>query len=88
MSAVAAVVYILCFLASMICGWLLVRSYLINRAPFLLWSAVCFVLLATNNFFVVADILLFTDIDFGIWRTVTHLAAVVTLLYGLVWELD
>lgn len=88
MSSIAAVVYVLCFLASTVCGWLLVRSYLINRAPFLLWSAVCFVLLALNNFFVVVDILLFTEYDFGVWRTLTHLAAVSTLLYGLVWELD
>lgn len=88
MSSLAPVVYILCLLASAACGWLLVRSYLINRAPFLLWSAACFVLLALNNFFVVMDILVFTEFDFGIWRTLTHLAAVATLLYGLVWELD
>ncbi len=88
MSSIAPVVYVLCFLASASCGWLLVRSYLINRSPFLLWSAACFVLLALNNFFVVTDILLFTDYDFGVWRTLTHLSAVATMLYGLVWELD
>jgi hypothetical protein len=84
-----AVVYFLCFLASACCGWLLVRSYLNNKAKLLLWSALCFVLLALNNLFLFIDLaLLPTLIDLSLLRMVLALAAVSVLLYGFIWELD
>jgi Family of unknown function (DUF5985) len=84
-----AAVYFLCFLASACCGWLLVRSYLNNKAKLLLWSALCFVLLALNNLFLFIDLaLLPTLIDLSLLRMVLALAAVSVLLYGFIWELD
>ena len=57
-------VYFLCFLASAGCGFFLVRSYLNNRTKLLLWSAICFVLLALNNFLLVLDLVFFpVEID-------------------------
>jgi hypothetical protein len=89
MSGWAATVYFLCFLSSACCSWLLVRSYLQNRSKLLLWSAVCFVLLALNNLFLFVDLVLLpTSIDLTILRSALGLSAVATLLYGFIWELD
>ncbi len=82
------VVYLLCFLTSAICTWLLVRSYRRTRSRLLMWSAASFALLTLNNFFVVCDLLIFPTIDLTIPRSVSALAAVATLLYGFIWELD
>src|SRR4029079_7081630 len=51
----ATAVYILCFATSAVCGWLLVRSYLRTRTALLLGTAICFVLLAVNNFLLLVD---------------------------------
>ena len=88
MSALAPVVYFLCFLSSVYCSWLLVRSYRQTRTKLLLWSAACFVLLALNNFFLVVDLVLLPAVDLAILRSLVGLAAVLTLLYGFIWELD
>jgi len=88
MSLLAPAVYSLCFLTSAVCGWLLVRSFLRDRTPLLLWSAVCFVLLALNNLLVVIDLMVLPSIDLSALRNATSLAAVSTLLFGFVWELD
>lgn len=88
MALTATIVYLLCLLASAACAWLLVRSYLRNRTKLLLWSAACFVLLALNNLFVVADILVFPTADLTLFRSLSSLAGVSMLLYGFVAELD
>ena len=88
MPVAATVVYLLCLVASAACAALLVRSYLSNRTRLLLWSAACFVLLALNNLFVVTDMLLLPSFDLWPLRTLSSLAAVSTLLYGFISELD
>jgi hypothetical protein len=89
MSDWAPAVYFLCFLASASCGWLLVRSYRHNRTKLLLWSAGCFVLLGLNNLALFVDLVVLpTSIDLIPLRAVLNLAAVTTLLYGFIWELD
>jgi hypothetical protein len=89
MFGLAPVVYFLCCLTSAACGYFLVRSYLHNRTKLLLWSAVCFVLLALNNFLLVLDLVFFpTEIDLSLARPLVSLAAVSAILYGFIWELD
>ena len=89
MSGWAPAVYVLCFLSSACCGWLLVRSYLQNRTKLLLWSAACFVLLALNNLVLFVDLVLLpTTIDLSILRGVLGFSAVATLLFGFIWEVD
>ena len=83
-----AAVYSLCFVTSCLCAFLLVRSYLATQARLLFWSAICFTLLAANSLLVVLDILVFPDIDFGLWRPALALAAVAILLFGFVWDLE
>lgn len=89
MPPLKALVYLLCFLASAGCAWLLVRHYWRNRTRFLLWGAICFVLLALNNLLVFFDIVVLpTSIDLLPARRLASLAAVGVLLFGFVWEAD
>ena len=81
-------VYILCFLTSATCAWLLGRSYLANRTPLLLWSSICFVFLALNNLALVLDMVFLPTYDLRLTRLVLALAAVVSLIWGFVWEVE
>lgn len=81
-------VYTLCFATSALCAWLLGRSYRRSRSRLLLWSALCFVLLAAANFAVVLDMLVFPDVDLRSLRVAFTLAAVAVLLFGFIWDED
>ena len=81
-------VYSLCFVTSVICAWLLLRSYLRSRTRLLLWSAIAFICLAVNNFFVLGDMILFPDFNLLPFRYVAALAAVCVLIYGFIWEVE
>ncbi len=83
-----ALVYSLCFLTSAICAGLLLRSYMRTRARLLLWSALAFICLAVNNFFVLGDMILFPDYNLLAFRYVAALAAVCVLIYGFIWEVE
>ena len=79
-------VYLLCFATSTACAWLLARAFARTRARLLLWSALCFGLLAANNLVVVVDLLLVPDVNFSLLRILLSLAAVSILLVGLTWD--
>ena len=81
-------VYLLCFLTSSACAWLLARAWRRTRARLLLWSALCFTLLAANNLVVAVDLLLLPDVNFGMLRILLALAAVSVLLFGLAWDVE
>ena len=83
-----ATVYILCFLTSSACAWLLGRSYARSGTRLLLWSSACFVLLAGNNLVLVLDLLVFEDMDLRLARQLFTLAAISVLLFGFIWELE
>ena len=84
-----AAVYLLCLLTSVGCAALLVRSWRRTRTRLLLWSALCFVLLALNNLLLVVDLLVVpTAISLVPFRHATALAAVGVLLYGFIWEVE
>jgi hypothetical protein len=87
-SAAQSFVYLLCLLTSVLCAALLVRSYLKSRTRLLLWSALCFVLLAVNNFFVVLDVLVIPTISFIPARQLASLSAIAVLLFGFIWDTD
>ena len=87
MPVVENTVYFLCMLTSLVCVGLLLRGWRRTRTPLLLWSALCFVLLALNNFLLVVDVML-PDVDLRPYRATTAFAAVSVLLVGLVWEPD
>lgn len=83
-----SVVYILCFLTSSGCAWLLGRSYMRTRATLLLWSSACFVLLAGNNLLLVLDLLVLPQVNLRIGRLMFALAGVTVLLVGFIWHLE
>ena len=81
-------VYILCFLTSAACAWLLGRSYWAGRTRLLLWSSVCFIFLALNNLALVLDFVVLPTYDLRLARLLLALAAVAALIWGFVWEVE
>ena len=85
----ATVIYSLCALTSLTCLVLLWRSYLGTGSRLLFWSALCFLLLTANNVLLVLDkVVLPVEVDLSLWRLAAAFAAVVLLLFGLIWEED
>jgi hypothetical protein len=83
----AEAVYLLCAATSVACAVLLLRGYARQRTRLLLWSSVCFALLALNNTLLFVDLIIIPEaVDLSIWRSVTALAGIAVLLFGLVWE--
>jgi Family of unknown function (DUF5985) len=87
-AAFPAVVYLLCFLTSAACALLLARNFRRTGARLLMWSALCFLLLAANNFVVVLDLLVLPEPDFRLARLLLSLAALSVLLFGFIWDLE
>jgi hypothetical protein len=89
MTAVApTAVYVLCLATSSLCAGLLFRAYLRSRTRLLLWTAASFICLALNNLFLVADMVIFPDVDLWLLRPLAGLGAIAVLLYGFVWEAE
>ena len=80
------IVYLLCFLTAAACAVLLARTYWRTGMRLLLWSALCFLFLATNSLVVIVDLLVLRDVDLSLLRTLLSLAAVCVLLYGFIWD--
>lgn len=81
-----SLVYLLCLATSAACAALLVRAYLRSRSPLLFWTAIGFVFLALNNLALFADMVVFPDIDFWIYRQGAAIAAIGVMLYGFIRE--
>ena len=82
-------VYVLCFLTSGLCAWLLLASYRRRLQRLLLWSGLCFCFLALNSLLVFFDLVVLpTQINLTTARLATTLVALAVLLYGFVWEID
>jgi hypothetical protein len=83
----AEAVYLLCAATSIACAVLLLRAYLRQRTRLLLWSSLCFAFLALNNALLFVDLIVVSvDVDLSAWRSVTAVAGVSLLLFGLIWE--
>jgi hypothetical protein len=82
----ALVVYVLCVATSALCAFLLGRSYLRTGTRLLMWSSLCFVLLAANNLVVVLDLVVLPAIDLRLLRHTLSLGAVLVLLIGFIWN--
>ena len=82
----AEVVYVLCALTSMACAALLLRAHAATRHRILVLSGWCFVGLAINNLLLFFDLVVYANVDLSIIRSVIALAAVATLLAGLIWD--
>lgn len=84
----AAIIYSLCALTALVCTVLLFQAYRRGGYRLLLWSGLCFAGLTVNNLFLVLDKLVFPSIDLSALRTSVALAAMLVLLYGLIWEAE
>lgn len=83
-----ATVYFLCFASSTLCFYLLLSAFRRRQERLLLWSSLCFSLLALNNLLVFVDIILLPGVDLLPLRQLTALGAVGLLLYGFIWEIE
>jgi hypothetical protein len=81
-------VYILGVLVTLGCSILLLRAYTRVRKRLLLWSSICFLGLAVSNLLTFLDLVVFPEVDLYRWRLLTAAAAMLILLYGLIWEGD
>jgi hypothetical protein len=82
----AAIAYSLCALTSLLCALLLLQAYRRNKYRLLLWGGISFLGFALNNAILFSDRILFPRTDLSTWRLVSALAAVLVLLYGLIWD--
>ena len=84
----ASIIYSLCALTSLLCAWLLLRTYWKQNIALLLWCGLFFVLQVFNNFFLIVDKMVFPDTDLSVYRYTVSLVAVGMLLYGLIMKTD
>ena len=77
--------YAIGVLTSILCAVLLIRAYLKERTPLLLWCSLCFAGLAVNNVLLFTDLFVATDINLEIWRSLSALVALSLMLIGLIW---
>ncbi len=82
----AEIVYVLCALTSSLCAALLWVNFKRTGFKLLLWSGLCFVGLALSNIGLLADRVLFPDVDFSLVRTIPALAGVAILVWGFIWD--
>jgi hypothetical protein len=83
----AAFVYLLGALTTLLCAILLLRGYLRGRKRLLLWSGLCFVGLTLSNTLLFIDLVLLpATVNLYLLRLATAAGAMLLLLYGLIWE--
>ncbi len=78
--------YIVTCMTTLLCAILLLRAYSKVRKRLLLWSGLCFVGLTLSNLLVIADLVLFPEVDLFSYRLVASAISMALLLYGLIWE--
>jgi hypothetical protein len=79
-------VYLLCAATCLLCAVMLLRGYATRRVRLLFWSGLCFVGLMGENVMLYINLLLGPDIDLSLWSKLPGLAALVVLLFGLIWD--
>jgi hypothetical protein len=85
----APLFYGLCTLTALFCAVLLLRAYYRSRYKLLFWGGLCFLGLTLNNALLVVDKLIFPEeINLFTWRLVAGLAAMLLLLYGIIFDAE
>ncbi|HZU84555.1 MAG TPA: DUF5985 family protein [Polyangiaceae bacterium] len=82
----ASSIFVLSTLTAGGCSALLFRAYGRTRTRLLLWSAICFAGLATNNALVFVDLILIPEVSLVWLRASVTILSLLVLIGGLVWE--
>jgi hypothetical protein len=83
----AKLVYLLGAIVTVTSAILLLRGFARSRSRLLLWSGLCFAGLTLSNVLLFVDlVLLGADHSLYMWRLSTAAAAMLLLVYGLVFE--
>lgn len=82
------IIYILCALTCLGSALLLWRGYRRSRQRLLYWSALCFAIMAVSNGLLILDLIVLPDVYLLPWRSVVTQAALLVLLFGLIFESD
>lgn len=82
----AGLVYLVGALVTALCAVLLLRGYARTRSRLLLWSGLCFAGLTVSNGLLFVDLRVLLHLDLYMWRLGTAAAAMLLLVYGLVFE--
>ena len=75
-------------LTSFGCMVLLFRGYARTGLRLLLWSALCFIFLTTNNVLLFVDNIMVPEIDLRPYRLMAALVGIGCLLYAFIWEAE
>lgn len=85
----AATVYVLGALTTLLCAALLLRAYGRVRQRLLLWSGLCFAGLTISNVLLFVDLVILPpDVNLYVARLATAAVAMCALVYGLIREGD
>lgn len=84
----AAFVYILCALTSVLCAALLLRASRRTPSRLLFWSGNSFIALALANVLLFVDLVMVPNYDLLLLRNIMTFSGVAMLLYGLIWEAE
>jgi hypothetical protein len=82
----AKLIFGLCAATSFLCCWLLLKSYFKSGSKLLLWGGLCFVGLFLSNLLLLTERWLFPGANLMVYRLSFALAAMILLIYGLIWE--
>jgi hypothetical protein len=83
---ISSLIYLLCALTSLLCTYLLIRSYKRSKSPLIFWTSIFFITSAVSNILLFVDYVIVPSVDFSLVRTVLLLAGISMLVYGLVFE--
>ena len=85
---IGSIIYLLCAFTSLGAAVLLWRGFRRCRQRLLLWSSLCFGILAVSNGLLILDLVVFPDVYLLPWRNFVTQMALLVLLYGLIFESD
>jgi hypothetical protein len=84
----ASIVYVLCAATSMLCALLLLRGHRRSGVRLLLFSGLCFAALTLENVVLIADRMIFPNMDLSLVRNALGLVGPAILVFGLVSEAE
>lgn len=83
----AAVVYLLCALTSLLCAVMLFKAFKKSQFRLLFWSSMGFTGFFISNILLIVDVLVFPDVTYIIhFRSIPAVIGMVVMIYGLIME--